>query len=204
MAQQAADATAVEIRPLTAERWPDLERLFAGRGDQASCWCTWWRLPGKDYERARVAGRREVMTERARRPPAPGLLAYDGDVPVGWVAVAPRPEYPRIPRSAVATYDPSVPGCWAVTCFYVPPGRRGQGLTTALLAAAVEHARAHGARFLEGYPVDRAARGSSSAMYPGALGVFLRAGFGEVGRRRGRPTVRLSLAPAAENTSPGR
>ncbi|WP_205739802.1 GNAT family N-acetyltransferase [Georgenia sp. SYP-B2076] len=193
--QQRPGPTPVGVHPLAPERWPDLQRLFAGPGDQSRCWCAWWRLPGKDFDTARVAGRRDLMAERAGRAPAPGLLAYDGDVPVGWVAVAPRPEYPRIPRSAVAAYDEGIPGCWSVTCFYVPLGRRGQGLTTVLLAAAVGHARAHGAQFLEGYPVDPAGRGSSSAMYPGTLGVFLRAGFAEVARRRGRPTVRMALGP---------
>ncbi|WP_405002575.1 GNAT family N-acetyltransferase [Georgenia thermotolerans] len=83
------------------------------------------------------------MADRVARTPAPGLLAYAGGVPAGWVALAPRGEYPRIPRSTVITYE-DVPGCWAITCFYVHPGHRGRGLLQPLLAAAVEHARTHG------------------------------------------------------------
>ena len=43
--------------------------------------------------------RREAMTKLARRRRAPGLLAFEGDEPVGWIAVAPRSELARIEAS---------------------------------------------------------------------------------------------------------
>ena len=188
-----APTTEPTIRPLTAKSWPELEQLFARPGDQRGCWCMWFRITGKEWTATRTAERRAAFAERAAAAPSPGLLGYVDGEPVAWVAVAPRAEYPRIPRSTVIAHDPEVPDCWSVTCFYIRPDHRGRGLATALLAAAVDHAAAHGARNVEAYPVDAQERTSSSAMYHGSLGLFTRAGFREVGRRNGRPTVRLTL-----------
>ncbi|WP_185972643.1 GNAT family N-acetyltransferase [Georgenia yuyongxinii] len=184
----------IEIRPLDAARWPDLERLFARPGDPRACQCTWWRLPGKEFGATGLAGRRQLMAARAAQAPAPGLIAYDGEEPVGWVALAPRAEYPRIPRSTIITYQ-DVPGCWSVTCFFVRHDHRRQGLLERLLATAVQHARANGAEHVEAYPVEPGPAQSDSGLFRGPIDLFLRAGFTEIGRRQGRPTVRLALAP---------
>lgn len=153
----------------------------------------WFRVVGKEWSTTRSADRRAAFADRAAVEPSPGLIAYADGEPVGWVAVAPREEHPRIPRSTVIVHDPELPDCWSVTCFYIHPSHRGEGLATTLLAGAVDHAAAHGARHLEGYPVDAPQRVSSSVMFHGSLGLFARAGFEEVGRRNGRPTMRLAL-----------
>lgn len=69
-------------------------------------------------------------------------------------------------------------GVWSVICFAVARGARRTGVGDALLAGAVEHARAHGARILEAYPVqaDGAWIAPSSA-YCGTVTMFARAGF---------------------------
>jgi hypothetical protein len=62
-----------------------------------------------------------------------------------------------------------------------------------LLDAAVDFAVSHGARRVEGVPVDPATRTrSSSASYTGTLPTFLSAGFSEMARRtpKGRVVVR--------------
>ena len=66
----------------------------------------------------------------------------------------------------------------------------------ALLRAAVDHARAGGARVLEGYPIDTAGeRRPQPNVFTGTLAMFTRVGFTEVERRaEGRPIVRLVLA----------
>ena len=71
---------------------------------------------------------------------------------------------------------------------------RRQGVTTALLAAAIDRARIAGARMLEACPVDSAARKDVSTMYVGSAGAFRRAGFEVVERRKpDRPLMRLAL-----------
>ena len=196
--------SAVEIRPLEPARFGDLEHLFRRREDPAGCWCMWWRLSPEEFSASRVAERHDLLATRAGEAPAPGLLAYAGDEAVGWVAIAPRPEHARIPRSTIIALE-DVPDCWSITCFYVRADHRGRGVTAALVRAAVDHARGHGARFVEAYPVDTAADvgpRSSSSLFRGTLATFARAGFVETGRRRGRPTVRLALAPHEESPAP--
>ena len=36
-------AEALEFAPVTADRWPDLARLFERRGGPKYCWCMVWR-----------------------------------------------------------------------------------------------------------------------------------------------------------------
>ncbi|HEX2755789.1 MAG TPA: GNAT family N-acetyltransferase [Candidatus Limnocylindrales bacterium] len=67
---------------------------------------------------------------------------------------------------------------WSIVCFVVSRTVRGQGLTTRLLDAAMEYARAHGAPGLEAYPVDAGdGRVPAALGYTGHLSTFLAAGF---------------------------
>lgn len=72
---------------------------------------------------------------------------------------------------------------------------RRQGLSERLLDAAIDHARTHGARVVEGYPVDTdATRASANSLFHGALSTFEAAGFAEVARPTpSRPIVSLTL-----------
>ena len=90
------------------------------------------------------------------------------------------------------------PNAWWVVCFAVDQRHRGVGVATALLEAAVDHARAHGATAVEGHPVDtdalRADRVSGSALFTGTMRTFVGQGFSEIGRTyRSRPVMGLVL-----------
>ena len=123
----------------------------------------------------------------------PGLVAYRGDEPVGWVSIAPREQYAKLARSPVMKPIDDTP-VWSVVCFVVPSAHRGQGVARALLAGAIAYARKRGARIVEAYPVDRPRRSSDDAMWFGAKSMYDRAGFEEVARRRpARPVVRLAV-----------
>ena len=122
---------------------------------------------------------------------SPGLIAYRGKVPVGWVSLAPREEFTRLRRSPVMKRVDDKP-VWSVICFVVPSQYRGHGIAHALLHAAVDYARKHGATLVEAYPVDKRARSSDDSMWFGAKSMYDRAGFREVARRKpARPVVRL-------------
>jgi len=124
----------------------------------------------------------------------PGLLAYQGELPVGWVSVAPRTDYSRLARSRVAKRVDDAP-VWSIVCFFIHRDARGQGVMHALVDAAVKFARDHGATTIEAYPQDTAGRQpSADDAFVGLLPVFERAGFVEVARHTpNRPLVRLVL-----------
>jgi GNAT superfamily N-acetyltransferase len=183
----------VRIVPATSERWPDLRRLFGANGACGGCWCMWWKLPRRDFVRGKGAGNERALRAIVRAGAAPGLLAYHGNQPVGWCAIERREAYPRFDSSRVLAPVDAAP-VWSVTCFFVARGFRGRGITSMLLEAAVRHARRHGARIVEGYPVAPQKRQANAFVYTGVLSTFRRAGFTEVARRSSsRPIMRRAL-----------
>ncbi|MEM7696447.1 MAG: GNAT family N-acetyltransferase [Pseudomonadota bacterium] len=187
------------VRPLTADRFADLERLFAGKGCgfAGNCWCMSYRLPRgwRAADGVKPAdAKHALMADLAERGPPPGLIAYDAtETPVGWVSVGPRADFPRLDRSKVMKAVDDVPA-FAVVCFVVPTPHRGQGIAHALLAAAVDFAREQGAPAVEGYPIDKDKRAQSQFLWPGTGGLFRAAGFVELARREPeRPFMRLTF-----------
>ncbi len=125
----------------------------------------------------------------------PGLIAYRGQRPFGWISLGPREDYPRLERSPVMKRVDETP-VWSIVCFFVDPKERGQGVTRALLRGAIDYARSRGASLLEAYPVDKKARSHPDSMWFGAKRMFDRAGFKEIARRKdARPVVRRGLRP---------
>jgi GNAT superfamily N-acetyltransferase len=185
--------------PVTPERWPDLEALFGEKGACAGCWCMWMRLPRAQFDRQKGAGNRRALRALVGKRP-PGLIAYVGGEPAGWVAVAPREEYARLGNSRVLA-PVEGEGVWAAPCFFIKAAHRGAGLTASLLAAAAAHAAKSGARSIEGYPnVNRAQRQPAAFVWTGFESTFKRAGFTEIARRSPtRPILRKTLAKRARH-----
>jgi GNAT superfamily N-acetyltransferase len=185
--------SAIIFRPATPARWKDLERLFGANGACGGCWCMFWKQSGPAYRAGQGEPNRRAFRAAVRRGPPPGLIAYAGKEPVGWVAVEPRARYARLAasRNLAPVDDRPV---WSVPCFFVDRRHRGRGLAGRLLEAAAAHASRRGARLLEGYPVDPAGRLADAWLYTGRASTFARLGFAEVARRaRTRPVMRLEL-----------
>jgi GNAT superfamily N-acetyltransferase len=195
------------FRPLTPGRWADFERLFGPRGACAGCWCTFFKLRRPEWTAGQGEGNRRRQRAWVNAGHVPGLLAYDGEAPVGWVAVEPRERYPLVLASRTtrpADAERARPA-WAITCFYVARPARGRGLMRALVDAAVEHARSNGAERVEAYPVDYARRVGATFLYQGVASVFAAAGFEEIARpARTRPIVRKDLSAPRARRAPGR
>src|SRR3984893_4387974 len=81
--------TKFTILPLTPDLWPALDDLFGKSGASNGCWCMYWRLGGAYRETPRGANR-EALRQIVRRGSPTGLLAFDGDLPVGWCPLTPR------------------------------------------------------------------------------------------------------------------
>lgn len=190
----------VQVRPATPDRWSDLVTVFGRRGEDPSwCWCRLFLRTATGEASEPTDNRDALRREITRAALPPGLLAYVDDHPVGWTRVGPRSDFPRVSGNrALAKVLPEDPGVWWVTCFAVDSRHRRSGVGSALLRAAVDFAREHGATAVEGHPVDvaalSAARVAGSAIFTGTVAMFSAAGFTEVARTYStRPVMRLLL-----------
>ena len=185
---------ALVTRPLTAERFYDFETLMGPKGGYGGCWCMLWRLGRKAYDEMHGEANRKAMADVVRAGPPPGLLAYDGEAPVGWISVAPREVFVRLETSRVLKPVDDRP-VWSVSCIYIARSHRRRGVSTVLLNGACGLARDHGATCLEGYPVSpQKSSYPVSYAWTGFHEMFVRAGFEEVARGSPtRPIMRLEL-----------
>ena len=189
----------IALRPLTPERWPDLEAVFMAKGCSIArgCWCMYYRESGRQKVPSGKTlrdVRKQRLKKLAANDPPPGLIAYRGRAHVGWISLAPREEYLKLANSPVMK-PVDAERVWSVICFVVPSEHRHQGVAAAMLEAAKIYARRKGARLLEGYPIDKPGRSNDDWMWHGAKSMFDKAGFEEVARRKPhRPVVRLRLA----------
>jgi len=190
--------TKIVVRPLTPERWPDLERVFGARGCSVArgCWCMFYRRTGEEPVPAgltRAQANKKALKALVRKDPPPGLIGYRGKEPVGWVSLGPREDFRKLEKSIVmkAVDDARV---WSIICFVVPGEYRGQGVARALLDGAIAYARKRRVKLLEAYPVDKRGKSADDSLWFGTKSMYDDAGFVEVARRKPqRPVVRLSL-----------
>ena len=184
----------VLVRPLTSERWDDFAALFGERGACGGCWCMLWRLPRRTFEAQKGAGNRDAMRALVDGGEQPGLLAYRGTEPVGWVSVGPRAEFGGLERSRLLRPIDATP-VWSVTCLFVARPHRRTGVSVALLESACAHVRRRRGRVVEGYPQEPR-RGAIADVFAwtGIASAFLAAGFREVARPSPtRPVMRREL-----------
>ena len=168
----------IVVRPAT-----DIDgvRTLVGpkRPDANVCWCLSYRIPSKLNNELRGPARGEYAERLVRGDPPPGVLAYDGDEPVGWAAVAPRADT-TFERNRKIPHVDDLP-VWSLWCIRVRPGHRGQGISHALIEGAVAFARDRGAPAVEAYPLDnRGAKVDLTMAYAGIKKNFEAAGFEQV------------------------
>ncbi|WP_432881675.1 GNAT family N-acetyltransferase [Kribbella sp. CA-245084] len=186
------------IVPANQATWDDLQAIFSA-ADPARCWCQRFRMLPKESwdsegpEELSARLRDQTACGNRKAQETSGLVAYVDGEPVGWCAVAPRADHPRLLRDFRVPWlgrneDRTDPTVWAVTCFVTRAGYRRRGIGRALARATVPFARAGGAQALEGYP-DLVDGGSV-----GTLAMFTAAGFTEVSRPGNRRAVlRINL-----------
>jgi GNAT superfamily N-acetyltransferase len=189
------EALHLEFHPVTPERWQDLKALFGERGACGGCWCMWWRLARSQFERQKGQENKEALRAIVLSGETPGLLAYTGGRPVAWCAVAPRETYPGLERSRTLKRIDDEP-VWSITCLFVARPLRRKGVTSRLLHAAVMYAQEHGAKIVEGYPVEpKQATMPDVFAWTGLASTFRQVGFVEVLRRsETRPIMRYTLS----------
>ena len=174
------------FHPLTPEQWDAFEELFGPRGACGGCWCMCWRRSRSEFVAKKGNGNRRAMKALVEKGTEPGIIAFDGERPVGWIALAPREEYLALSRSRVLKQVDEVP-VWSVSCFFVAKDYRNRGVTVELLKAAIDFVAERGGTTLEGYPVEPKTDAMAPAFaWTGLAAAFLKAGFTE--HHRGSPT----------------
>lgn len=192
----------LRIVPANRASFDDLQAVFGTRGPAALCQCQRFKLAPRESfgsfpaeERAERL-RSQTNCGRPRAATTSGLVAYLGDVPVGWCAVEPRPAYEGLLRVYRVPWqgrdeDKLDESIWAVTCIFARAGYRRRGIGYALVEAAVEFARRRGARALEGYPMITEPRDDITwgDILVGNRSMFAAAGMREVSRPSPRRAV---------------
>lgn len=186
----------LRIVPANDASWADVQAVFGPRGWAHSCQCQWFKLSSNQWRALPVAeleARQRAATHCGEpETTTTGLLAFIDDEPAAWVAVEPRINYVRMQTQRIPwlgrSEDKADPGVWSITCFTTRVGYRRRGLNHELVRAAVDHARAHGATAVEGYPrvTEPGEEVSWGELFVGSVSVYEGAGFREVSR----PSVR--------------
>lgn len=154
---------------------------------------TLWRI-GSEYRKRPRSLNKAAFRKIVKNGPPPGLLAFDGDTPVGWCQLTPRAALPWLDRTSRLQRVDDV-AVWSISCFYIRIGFRKRGITSALIRATLEMAKRAGAPAVEAYPLDASL--SPSATHTGYASTFERAGFTVVARHVApRPIMRYELSPS--------
>lgn len=180
------------FKPLTPDTWKPFEKLFGPRGACGGCWCMTWRLMKGEYDVSKGEGNKSKIRKLVNSGEVIGILACEGDKAVGWCAVAPREKYVRLEKSRSLKPVDEKP-VWSVSCFFIDKSYRRKGLSVPLLKAAVKYAASHGAKIVEGYPIEpKDDKMPDVFAWTGILSTYLKAGFSEEKRHSpARPIVRF-------------
>lgn len=161
------------IHPLTPKNLHALEDLFNTQGPVSRCWCMYWRI-GDAYRKRPPKKNKTEFSQLVKNGPPLGLLAFSGDLCVGWCQLTPRASLPWMEKTWRLKRVDDLP-VWSLSCFYIRKGWRKKGVTSALIAEALNVARKSGAPALEAYPLD--AKLSPSSTSTGYVSTFKRFGF---------------------------
>ncbi len=176
--------TLIRVVPAGEVGWDAVESVFRTDASTRNCWCQFHVLENREQRSTTRDSRRRLLREQiiTLHPPR-GLVALARDEAVGWCGVEPRPRLRHVLASRLvmrnSPYEADDQNVWAVYCILVPSPSRRQGIATTLLSRAIDHARSHGARAIEGYPIDTSKRDGQlpPGFSTGTLAMFEREGF---------------------------
>lgn len=141
----------IEVKELTPNQWPDLEKLFSASNGCDGCWCFNHHIepntPDVRGEKAKEALKKLVLEQKTY-----GVLAFLDQEPVGWCALDRKIDIPGHDCTAdVALTEPNK--VWSIHCFYVLPAHQKKGVARALMEKALALLQKYKAETVEGYPI---------------------------------------------------
>jgi ribosomal protein S18 acetylase RimI-like enzyme len=170
-----------EIRPLTPQRIHDFFEFFdhVAFNDHpewgCGCYCCYFHFSDhaawdKRTPEENSAEARQLILSGSLH----GLLAYDGDRPVGWCHYDLQKNLPGV-RAFYPELSVEDPLRGEIVCFTVAQGWRGKGVATRLLTAALADLKASGVTLAAAYSV--LSDDSQEHNYTGPFNLYQRAGF---------------------------
>jgi len=181
--------TSIVVKPLTPALRADFLRFFnheqgvafADNPEWAKCYCHFYNVPRAiDWPSLSAMQNRTAMQARIDVGATDGFLAFDGAQVVGWLNAQPRHTLPHcFDRMRI---EPTPMPCEAfeaavIVCFVVAPQMRRQGISRALLAAALASLSARGIKLVDAFPFKSGASDLATDHYHGSLSMFLDQGF---------------------------
>ncbi len=168
----------------------DFFRLHQSHPGGGWCYCIAWWVPTWDGWGERSAEQNLALREALLQAGEyDGYLAYDGSDPVGWCQAGRRDRLEKLVRQFELIPDANT---WAITCFFILPAYRRQGLAERLLQAVLIDLRQRGVQRVEAFP----RRGESldvDDLWNGPEAMFLAAGFSVWREHPVRPVLALEL-----------
>lgn len=184
------------LKKLTPALWPAVEALFGANGACGGCWCMHWRTEkGEAWQDIKGATAKARFRKLVESGKAKGVLAFDGDTPVGWCSYGPRVEFAKLDRAPSLRCD-DAERVWSLPCFFIKAGYRNQGIAGKLLAFAMQCLKEEGATIAEAYPVKpRPGQKMPGAFaWTGVVSMFRTAGFQPADKKpTGKQRMRKAL-----------
>lgn len=165
-------------RPLTLDTWDAYADLIARNGGVwGGCWCMGFHPEGVGKGHT-AEGNRAAKLARVAAGTAQAALVFRGEVCLGWCQYGPPAELPRIKHRKAYEAESGAQPDWRITCFYVDKAARGQGVSRAALAGALDLIAAAGGGAVESMPEEVTGRKvSGSFLWNANLALFEAAGF---------------------------
>lgn len=156
MVDIAMEQPTYSVRSLDPSTWDAFAELVErNNGVFGGCWCVGWHPEGCRS----AAENRATKEERVRTDASHAAVVLDGDgLAQGWCQYGSPQELPRIKHRR--EYDKDAPPLpdWRITCFYVDPKHRGQGVARAALEGALDQIARAGGGLVEAIPEVTAGR----------------------------------------------
>lgn len=174
-------------KELVPKLWSKVETLFGKQGACGGCWCQAWRIEkGEKWDEVKGAVAKRRLRKGILNGTVDAVIAFDGEIPIGWCTFGPRDSFPRLNRArSLQCSDSSA--VWSLPCFFVIRGYREKGVAKVMIQHALRIMKARGVEIAEGYPSkpDRNGRYIAAFSWTGTISLFEKAGFVNVGNPEG-------------------
>lgn len=167
----------IATKILSNDTWSGFVSLMSTDSQCSECWCLNHREPAGC---ATGLPAQQKMKELLALGRVHGLLAYQNEECIGWIAIDPMSELRGHDCQASGKVDE-----WSIHGLFVKEGFRGRGISTGLINAAIDYAKAKGAKIISAFPIPLENRDKfppNEAEFSGRISSYIKAGFKPVSK----------------------